>query len=679
MRDSELCALIDRQCRTSIGVADLYAQQRETAMSFYLGEAKGELAPSEIEGRSKVVSKDLMDTVEWAMPGIMEALTGADDVVSFRPRRREDEDAAKDATAYVNHVIYEENEGFITLHDAIKQALIARMGVGKVWCDKSHEEKEERYVGLSAAEVEALRTDPDIEIVAEELTGYDAGPDGQPVESFTVTAKLRTPVTRFKVEGVPPDEFRISRDARTLETAEFTAHEVERSASDLISEGWPKDEVAKLPRGTSYRHEAAERYEAPDRDDEGDESQGKIVVTEAYIRVDTNDSGVSELRRVVKAGTYIHENEVTDDHPFFLFTPVLMPYKVIGLSMHDLVEDLMRIKTALMRQVLDNVYLTNTPQREVVEGQVNLDDLLQPKPGGVVRVKQSGAVRDLAVPFVAGAGLSLIQFVDQVRDTRTGVTEANSAMNAESLAKGAVGSEGVQALMSAGQQRIRLIARVLAETGIKRLYKLVLKNVTQYQDRAEQVQINGRWMQINPREWKNGFRLRVKVGVGAMEKRQEIANLTLIGSAQEKLLQAGLVQPQNLYATAVDLAKAMGYHDPERYFSPPNPNPAPPEPPMELQLEQMRQQGQQQLAQVKAQQEVMTEQMRQQAQAEQKHQELQQQADRDRMKVQAEMELERFKAELRMQTELELARITQATELQKAQMTVPALPMEGLL
>lgn len=234
-----------------------------------------------------------------------------------------------------------------------------------------------------------------------------------------------------------------------------------------------------------------------------------VCVSEAYVKVDFDDDGVAEYRRVLKAGTYVHENEVTDDHPFALFTPILMPYKVIGLSFYDLVEDLQRIKTALTRQILDNVYLSNTPRTVVQDNQVNIDDLLQPKPGGMIRTKGdvNASIREFSVPFVAGAGLEIVNMIDQVRDTRTGVTETNSALNAESLSKGAMGSEGVQAMMQAGAQRQRLIARVLAETGIKRWWTLVLKNVTQYQDRPTQVEVNGEWLQVDPREWKNGFRL----------------------------------------------------------------------------------------------------------------------------------------------------------------------------
>lgn len=687
MTDGELCALIDRQCENSIGADDFYAQQRRTAMEFYMGEAKGALAPPEVEGRSTVVSKDLMETVEWAMPAIMEALTGADDVVSFRPTRPGDEQAADDATVYINHLLYEENEGFVTLHDAIKQGLIGRFGVCKVYCDESWEEKEERYEGLSSDEVEALGLDADIEVVSVELTGVvppEGVVEGASLEQFSVVAKRREKLRRFVVEGVPPEEFRVSKDARTLQTAEFVAHEVERTASDLISEGWPREEVEKLPRGTDYRTQndeaARHSYDGTWETDanEGDRSQEKIVVTEAYIRVDSNGDGVAELRRVKKAGTYIHENEVTDDHCFSLFTPILMPYKIIGLSMHDMIEDLVRIKTALTRQVLDNVYLSNTPMKGVVEGQVNLDDLLNARPGGIVRMKNPEAIKELQTPFVAGAGLQLLEFVDQVRDTRSGVTEMNSALNADSLSKGSIGSDGVQAMMQAGSQRIRLIARVLAETGVKRLYMLLLKHATQYQDRPAQVQVNGRWLQVDPREWVHGFRLRVNVGVGALEKRQQVANLTTLGSIQERLMPLGIVTPQNVHATATDLAKAMGYHDPERYFTPPGPQP-PPQPPVELQLEQMKQQGAQQLAQLKGRVDIEVERLKQEAQAAQAAQETQLEAERNAEELRNQMTLEQYKVDRQIELETFKANLAAQTDIRKAEIAAQSSVLSASL
>lgn len=555
------------------------------------------------------------------------------------------------------------------------------MGVVKVYCDKSDVAKEERYRGVLPEEVEALQTDPEIEVK-----------DVQPSESyegtFDVVAARSQQVEKFVCVGVPPEEIRISKDCRTIDDVRFIAHVVERTRSDLISEGWPKAEVMRLPVGGRAESdgEKASRHSydmSHDDSDAPDASQERVEVVEAYARMDFDGDGVSEYRRILKAGEYVHENDVTDDHPFAVFSPILMPYKLVGLSFYDLIEDLQRIKTALTRQVLDNVYLANMPMKEVVEGKVNLDDLLNPRLGGLVRVKEVGSVREMPTQFIADSGLALINTIDNVRDTRTGVTETNSALNAEALAKGQVGSEGVQSLMQAGAQRQKLIARVLAETGLKRMHLLMLKLVCQYQDTDAQIRVNGRWLQMNPREWRTNYRVSVRVGLGSQDKAQEIANLTMLGQAQEKALALGLVQPQNVHYLLSRMVNAMGYRDPDKYFSQPNPNPPPPPPDPALMLEQVKQQGAQalaqlngqlqaQLAQVKSQTDIQTEQMKQQAQDAQMQRELTMQAERDRMKLEAEMELERYKAEMAMRVDLQKAQIARETAIETARIGAQA-------
>lgn len=241
---------------------------------------------------------------------------------------------------------------------------------------------------------------------------------------------------------------------------------------------------------------------------------------ETYIKVDYDGDGIAEFRRVVHAGQVVFENEVTDDHPFALFCPILMPFKAVGLGLWDLCEDLQRIRTVLTRQLLDNAYLANNPRTAVVDGQVNLDDLLNPRVGGVVRMKSLEAMRTEAVPFIGGQALSLLDHFGQIRDKRTGVTEFNQGLGADSLSKTEVGSEGAQAMMDAAMQRVEMIARVLAETGIARVWQLLLKKATQYVDRNQEVKVNGRWLRVNPREWKDKYTTVVSIGIGTANKQQ---------------------------------------------------------------------------------------------------------------------------------------------------------------
>lgn len=487
----------------------------------------------------------------------------------------------------------------------------------------------------------------------------------------------------FRCDGVPPEEIRISKNCRDISTVEYICHEVERTRSDLISEGWPREEVDRLPtgkaRGTYGEEDGRHDYDGSwdSEEPQGDRSQELVCVSEAYMRVDYNDDGVAEYRRVVKAGTYVHENEETDDHPFALGTPILMPYKVIGLGMWDLVEDLQRIKTTLVRQVLDNVYLSNRPMRAVQSGQVRLDDLLQARPGGVVQVKNGvdvrAAIGDLTVPFVAGAGLEIVNLIDQVRDTRTGVTEMNSALNAEALAKGNMGSEGVQALMQAGAQRLELIARVFAETLVKRLYLLMLKLVTQYQNRQQQVKINGRWLEVDPREWKNRYDMTVSVGVGNASRQQQVANLTLIGQAQREALALGLASPQNVYTTLTRLAEAMGYKDADQFFTAPQPGQQPNQgPPPEVQLEQVKQQGKMQQIQFQAQADARVAQAQQEYQAQQAQQEQELRAQKDRLAAETQAQLKRYEIDEQIKLELAKAHIQRQTQLDIAQINAQA-------
>lgn len=627
-----------------------------------------------------------MDTVEWAMPGLMEALCGSD-VIAFAPDMESEESATDDATRYVNHVLFERNDGFVTLHDAIKSCLITRIGVVKAYCDKSEVVKEETYREVSELEVQALAADPEVEIIEQTPSPYpQPGPDGMPTPAFDVLCRRRHEARKFVWEGVPPEEVRISKDCRTIEKVRFIEHRGPRTRSDLISEGWPQNEVDRLPKwGQTDTEDQLQRHaydQSEDTNDTADPSQEEVEVSESYLRIDYDGDGVAEYRRVLKAHTYVHSNEVVDDHPFAVFAPILMPYKLIGLSFWDLVEDLQRIKTALNRQVLDNVYLSNNPRYGYKQGQVNLDQLLNPVPGGAVAIKPEAgpdAIVPLIVPFVAGAGLELINATDQVRDKRTGVTELNSALNAASLAKGSVGSEGVQSLMQAGAQRQKLIARVLAETGLKRAYLLMLKLVCQYQDRDAQLRVNGRWMQINPREWRTNYRVTVQVGLGSVDKAQQVANLSLLGQAQEKAAAVGIVQPENVYNLLTKLARTLGEREPEKYFTPPQEAPQNQGPPPEvlaeqakqqgaMQLEQLRQQGakelavlngqiQVQIAETDAQRDIEVENAKQEAQAQQAQLESQNQREIALFKAQLEADNDRYKAELEAQTELQKAMI----------------------
>ena len=589
MSDGELAALIDGELNDSLGYDDTIAADRAEALDYYAGIAEGDLAPPDIDNRSTVVSRDLMDAVEWSMPSLMRLFAGSDEVVRFEPDHPGEEDAAKDATAACSHILWERNPGFTLIHDAIKTCLIQRIGILKVWCEEAFEERQERYSGLDAMAVEALGADPAVEIVAVEPS-YQQATDpatGGPAMLLDVTVKRREGRKEYRIDGVPPEEFRISRDARSVESPRFIAHEPSSvTASDLISMGFDPELVGTLPTlGTDRTGERAERHRRegwdPTTAEEGDDSQRKIEIVDCWIRADVDGDGVAEYRHVMKSGSTILVNEVTDDHPFALFSPILMPFRVIGLSLHDLLKDIVRIKTALTRQVLDNAYLANNPQRLVARGAgVDIDALLNPSPGSHVETNDINGVRDLTVPNIGAEGLGLIAYIDKVRDARTGVSEFNQGLGAGALRDTKIGSEGAQEMMASAMQRVELMARVLAETGFKRTYRLILKALCQYQDREMQLRVNGRWLRLDPREWHTRYRLSVAVGMGSMSRGVQLAGLQAVMALQEKAaaLLPGLVTPTNAYNALARFVEANGFRDAGQFFTaPPPPEEQPPE------------------------------------------------------------------------------------------------------
>lgn len=506
--------------------------------------------------------------------------------------------------------------------------------------------------------------DENVEIVEQTPTMAMPGPDGTPPQpTFNVTAKRKEKQHNIVVEGVPPEEVWFSKDSRDIEKLRCVGQNTERTVSDLISMGYDRDKVAEIPTGDDEGDTYGEKQERESYDgsftisgdtDTPDPSQRIVTLQLVYIRVDADGDGIAEYRRIVKAGTVIFENEIVDDHEFALCCPNLMPYKLIGLSMWDLTEDIQRIKTAVTRQYLDNLYLANNPQKIVVAGQVNLDDLLNPRPGGIIRADNPDAVRELTTTDIGPNAQAGINYFDSVRDNRTGIKQFSQGLVGEELSKSQIGSEGVATLQDQADQRLELIARVIAETFISRIYRLLLKNATQYQDREAQIKVNGNWMAVDPRAWKNNYSMSVSIGIGTSSKAKQIQNAMMLLQIQQQAAQYDLVQPQNAYSSLEDLLAAMGKKDVGRYFTAPGEGPQQqdkPDPALlkiqaDSQAKQAEMQQQGQLQQQKQQGDVEVERMKQQFQAQQSQQETQLEAQRNQLQSQSDLALAREKAQI---------------------------------
>jgi len=615
LENPELRNILQTHINNSLGfLGGTLSTQREKSLEYYQGEELG----NEIDGRSQVVSTDVADTIESLLPNLLRVFTASDKVVTCEPVRAEDAPLAEQATAYLNHIFYKENDGFVLLYNFFKDALLEKNGILKVFYDESEEVEHETYKNLDDAEYQALIDDKEVEIIShEEMEDEKTEENIEAVEEQMSqigidvnlpTAKLHNVEIKrikskgkIKVESIPPEEFLIEKTAVKLEEANYVAHRVEMTRSQLVSMGYDKEEVEGLPASDSsvLNTEKLARFQNIDDypfDTDVDPSTQKITVYENYVRYDYDGDGIAELRKIVCVGEsadQILENMPCDNIPFVSVTPIPMPHRFYGRSVSELVEDIQLMKSTVMRQLLDNMYLTNNNRVAVMDGMVNMDDLLTSRPGGVVRTKQppSQVMQPIQAQPISQQAFPLLEYLDTIREVRTGVTKYNQGLDSNSLNKTAT---GINTIMNQTQMRSELIARIFAETGVKDLFRKMFELSVKYQDKEKIIQINNQYIPVLPTEWKNRFNISIVVGLGTGTKEQQIV---ILNNILEKQLQAFQLQGQreypmvtlkNIYNTLSKIIENAGLKATDSYFVNPDigkqfvqPPPPPPITPIE--------------------------------------------------------------------------------------------------
>jgi len=601
MDDATLLSLIKRKVETShqwYGSGKL-SSKRIDADRYYRGEPLG----NEQDGRSQVVSRDVAEAIDGAMPSVMRVFAGGERVCSFEPTGEEDEEAAKQATDYINHVFMQENEGFMVLYTWFKDAFLKKNGITKTWFDVRWKRTKENYEGLTEPQMQALQMNPAVQVTdVREYIDYIVEVDptsGQhiqaPIKLYNCTLVCRKPEKRVRVENVPPDEFIIERRATSIYTAGFLAHRGKRTISDLLECGFDPEKIENIPQAQDedYTRERIERFSDEDQlpygvDDDADPTMRKVWVTDAYIMCDYDGDGIAEWRHVTIAGStgqggVILGNEEVDDHPFADLTPDPEPHKFYGQSMFDKTKDIQEIKTALIRGILDSTYLANSPRLGVVDGQVNMDDVLDSRPGGIVRMKRPDAIVPIPSTLVSAEAMQVVQYVDVVKEKRTGIREMGSGLNPNILNSTATGADIVN---NNNQQQLELMCRIFAESGVKRLFRLIFKLVCTHQDVPKTVKLRDKWVTINPRDWKDRMDVSAAVGIGLGSKTQQVMTTKMLLDIDKEIIQlqggveGPIVKLDNVYNKLVKLVEAVGWKGADPYYTDPkNYAPPPPKPP----------------------------------------------------------------------------------------------------
>ena len=597
--DEELITRIRGEITGSLGyMGDTISQQREQAMQYYYGLPFG----NEVDGRSQYVDSTVQDTVEWIKPSLMRVFASGDEMVKFTPHGPEDVAMAEQATDYVNYVFTKDNPGFEILYSWFTDALLSKNGIVKVWWDETETSVREEYYDLTDIEIESVISDDDVEVVQHTEEERQVESEiGEVVEvRHDVVIKRKERNGRIRIENVPPSEFLIARESKDIQESRFVCHRVLKTLSDL-REMYPDQDLDAQELGgggenmTAFSSERLERF-AYDKSAEywegwgdtdiGEEELRTYWLHECFLRTDFDDDGIAELRRIVMVGSKILENDEVDTVPFVSITPIKIPHKFFGLSVADVVMDLQLMKSTLMRNLMDNMYNQNFGRYAVLEGQANLDDLLTQRPGGVVRVKSPNAVTPLATPALEPYSFQMLEYLDSVRESRAGVSRMSQGMNDNALTSHTTAT-AVNAVMTAAQSRVELIARNFAETGVKDLmigiYKLLYKN----QDKERMIMLRNEWVPVRPDVWKDSYDCSVSVALGTGNKDQQMAHLSQMLSFAGEAMKGGLpiVSMQNMYNLGAALVKTMGFQNVSDFLTDPSQIPPQPEEPSEAQME----------------------------------------------------------------------------------------------
>ncbi len=570
--------------------------ERAESTEYYLG--------NEPEGtsslQSEFVSTDVRESVLFMLPSIMRTFFGTKKIVEFVPKGPEDIQLAEQQTDYINYIIQQKNPGFQVLYDVFKDALVRKTGFVKVFWDDSVTATTHEYTNLDPQSYQALILDKNVEVVKESVTNetiitFDPISQEEITQevpaSYDLTIRRLKPKDQVCIESIPPEEVLISRHARDIESASYVAHRMIKSVSDLVAMGYDQEEIEQYAGygGSAVDPEAYEEVEArnpfdnmvyPDRNDAGGKD---VLYIEHYLFYDFDGDGIDERIRVCTAGNGLEilNVEQWDELPICMFCPDPEPHTAIGSCPADYLKPIQSAKSQIMRDTLDSLGHSIFPRMGIVEGQVNIDDVLNTDIGQPIRMRAPGMVQPFAVPFVGKEAFPVLGYLDEAKENRTGVSKASAGLNADALQSST--STAVSATMSGAQGRVELICRHFAEGGLKTMFKTVNSLVIKHQNAQDVFRLNGKFIPVDPRYWDNDKDLVVNVAISKSSDEEKFQVLAQLSQKQEQIMatlgpQNPLVSMQQYANTLTRMIEMAGFQDAQSFINtevPPMPPQAP--------------------------------------------------------------------------------------------------------
>lgn len=596
--------------------------EREKAQREYFRMPYG----NEEDGWSSIVTSDVQDTVEWILPQLLDIFAATDSIVSFEPTKAEDVKGAEQATDTCNYVFTKKNDGFLILYTAIKDALLVKNGAVH-WRKETKRRKVKTPLrGVSEMQL-TMALEQGGELLNAEPVGQVQDPmTGEALTIYNATLEQEETTQEIKVEAFPPEDLLVKRDwtKPLLHDCPYVARIMRVTLSDLVEMGYTDVTSEDLAGSDDPSESADAEFRTSRLSQNGDAYEDDTMVsveddslTEGYLRieyvlVDYDGDGIAERRCIYRLKNKILKNEEESHVPIATASPILVAHRWDGMSIAETVSDIQQLKTEMTRQMLNSLYLANTPRTKVLTDaqgspMANIDDLLDNRPGGVLRTKSMDGLQEYVTPFVGGQTLPILEYVDAMRENRTGVTRYSQGLGADGLEK----TNGESArLMNASQMRIKLIARIMAECLVKPIFQGILKLLTEGDMQKIAFRLRNDFVEYDPQEWRDSYDMTINVGLGTGDKDMQLRHLSAIFQSQMALAQSpfgpALIDPTKIYNTQAKLVENAGFKNVGDFWKdpakePPPPQQPPPPPPqvlvkqMELEADAQKFQAEQQL------------------------------------------------------------------------------------
>lgn len=631
--DDQFCNIVSVLVKDAEDYRDERSEERVKAMTFFDGNSEDmqKYIPAD-DGRSQVVSRDTRASIKKVLPSIYRTILGNDELVEYQPVGSGDEDGAQQATDYVNYIALPECDGRQAIEDAINDAVRLRNGILKWWQEKKIDVKVSLHTGLDEMAFTQLVADDDVEVLEHTARTETIEMDGQTakVPAHDVKIKRRVTTSRPKIAAIALENWLIHPDAIQLEDSPILGENCRIRRSDLVKMGYDKDEIWAVPAAGSGPTEQETEEDTRRRDIEKNEDAPQKALDEIdyydlLVRVDQDEDGIAELRRVVYAGgidaKYMLENTEWDEINYADIVSERRPHQWEGNSVPDDTMDIQTVNTVLLRQTLDNLYWQNNLQPIVQEGALsNPEAVLNPKFGLPIRIKDGYDVREAVgyntVPVVADKSFSMIEFMKSEAQDRTGISDASSGMAPDALQN--MTAKASAMVEQAGIGQTEMMVRCVANS-LKPVFRGLLKLIIQHQDKPRTVRLRDEWVEFDPRTWNAGMDATVNTGLGAGTRERDMMMMQLVLGIQERVLTTLgpigrlYVTPDNLSNSLTKLVEAAGLKTPRLYFSQPKPEEveqalSTPQPSPEeikaqaaIQLEQVRTEGKKEIEAFKVQ------------------------------------------------------------------------------